>query len=81
MKSSGELVAATHTNRKATSRHAGPAARSALKEAGSELASRRTGSAPSISSWRAADMRRPGQGERAKDREALATKGPTKHAA
>ena len=38
-KSSGELVAATHTNRKASSRETGPVARPALKEAGSETAS------------------------------------------
>lgn len=36
------MVAATHTNRKATIRETGPAARPALKEAGSEAASRWT---------------------------------------
>jgi hypothetical protein len=75
-KSSGELVAATHTNRKATSRETGPAVRPAPKEAGSETASRRTGSTRSEQHrvWRIEAFC--AQGERTYDREALATKGP-----
>src|SRR6266516_3404511 len=75
-KSLGKQVAATHTNRKATSRETGPAVRPALKEAGSETASRRTGSTHS----RVGRVRRirgvPDRGERTSDREAPATKGP-----
>jgi len=75
-KSSGELVAATHTNRKATSRETGSAARPMPKEAGSETASRRTGSTHSKQHRVRRIEALCAQGERAFDREALATKGP-----
>jgi hypothetical protein len=71
----GKLVAATHTNRKAASRESGPAVRPALKEAASELASRRTGSVLSREAGRGGYEALFAQGERAMNREALATKG------
>ena len=55
-KSSGKLIAATHMNRKATSRVTGPAVRLALKEAGSELAGRRTETTSEAAKTRASGL-------------------------